>query len=315
MKRKRVLLVDGNNLGFRGYCNPLTTSQGHRVEVVFLGLRMLQNYLAKFKPDGLWVMWDGGLDPRRTSRFDGYKAKERTPEEEAERQEIYKQMKLLGSVLNRMGLLQSKLLYREADDVIYSITERLKTKPYDFIVVSTDRDYFQMLSNEHVRLYIPTKQEVFGREKAEEELGLSIEQYPFYKALVGGHDAIPGVHGIGPVKATKILTALPSLGGAGYYSQAMDVIEGLTKSEIPSIADILLWVDLSRFLMVPLEDFTDSIYGARFREDYMTWARNTKKLFDRLEFASILSIFVDFATPFWEALAGNADILASWREA
>lgn len=311
MKRKKVLLVDGNNLGFRGYCNPLTTSKGHRVEVVYLGLRMLQNYLVKFHPDGLWVMWDGGLDPRRTSRFDGYKAKERTPEEMAERAEVHKQMKLLGGVLNRMGLLQSKLLYREADDVIYSITERLKTKPYDFIVVSTDRDYFQMLNNERVCLYIPTKQEVFGREKAEEELGLPIEQYPFYKALVGGHDCIPGVHGIGPVKAVRVLTENPSLADLG----ARIIISGLTKHSTPPLEDILLWADLSRFLMVPLEDFTDSIYGARFREDYMTWARNTKKLFDRLEFASILEIFVDFVTPFWNVLDGNADILTSWREA
>lgn len=281
---KRLLLIDGNNLAWRGWlAEPLTTSKGRRVEVIYLGLRMLKTYLDKFKPHMLYVVWDGGRDIRRKELLPSYKERVRTEEQKATATAVFEQMNGLRSLIQEMNLPTVRCRGREADDIISALAGKPWASPYsEVVVVSTDRDYFQLLTSSKVKLFVPSKNVIFSKKEAEAELGVPLERYPLYKALVGGHDALPGVPGVGPKRATQIILSDPDLEDVKFNRE-----------------EVRQWARVSAFLPVPESEIREGLRVKKSHSGYLGWLRRVAKSFDELEF---LSLQRDFLSSFWEYL-------------
>jgi len=205
----RKILVDGNNLGWMSFGRTPLSYKGKRTETIFLALSMIRSYL-EFPSQGVIVVWDGGIDEYRMSLYPEYKRQRRTELteiEKGERNTFFEQLKALQEILSILGLLQYKLKGREADDVIYSLVK--ESYEDDYLVISTDKDFYQLLTVEGVEIYSPVKKEFLTKDAVEEKLGIPIEYYVDYKAMVGdSSDNLPGIKGIGPKNAKWLINSV-----------------------------------------------------------------------------------------------------------
>lgn len=210
----KILLIDGNNLGWRSFGQAPLTYDGKRVEVIFIGLNMLRKYIADFEPDDCCIIWDGGHDSRRKNLFPQYKKKKKrelTEAEEREKDAFFWQLKEFQKVLSSFEIPQIRCRGREADDVIHNIIIRDKLDS-EFILISTDKDFYQLLDYPiNIRIYSPGKKREITVKDVEKEFGIPIIHYVDYKAMVGDpSDNLPGVSGLGPVAAKWLVNNIIS---------------------------------------------------------------------------------------------------------
>ena len=207
----KTLLIDSNNLLWRSSGKPPLTHEGIRTEAVYIGINMLRTYLQRFEPDNCIMVWDGGRDRRRTEKFPSYKKKKKepTPVERQERKILFSQAEVMKLGFELLGVTQYQCRGFEADDIIYNLVGKIEPKT-EAIIVSTDEDMFQLFAvKKNLIVYSPTKNKVMTRSDVEKKFGFPIEYFSTYKALAGdSSDNIPGINGIGPVKAKKLIETL-----------------------------------------------------------------------------------------------------------
>jgi len=213
----KVLLIDGNNLGWRSYGQAPLTYDGKRVEMIFIGLNMLRKYIADFEPDDCCIVWDGGHDSRRKTLFPQYKKKKKrelTEVEKRERDAFFWQLKEFQKVLNSFEIPQIRCKGREADDVIHNIIVSEKSDSVEFILVSTDKDFYQLFHpcyRKNVIIYSPGKKKEISTKDVEKEFGIPIDYYTEYKAMVGDpSDNLPGIKRLGSVAAKWLVNNIIS---------------------------------------------------------------------------------------------------------
>jgi len=211
---KKILLIDGNNLGWMSYAQAPLTYDGRRTEMIFIGLNMLRKYIADFEPDDCCMIWDGGHDSRRKNLFPQYKKKKKrelTEVEEREKNAFFWQLKEFQKVLNSFEIPQIRCKGREADDVIYNIVIHDKLDS-EFILVSTDKDFYQLLDYPvNIRIYSPGKKREITVKDVEKEFGIPIIYYVDYKAMIGDpSDNLSGIKGLGPVAAKWLVNNILS---------------------------------------------------------------------------------------------------------
>jgi len=211
---KKILLIDGNNLGWMSFGQAPLTYDGMRTEMIFIGLNMIRKYIADFEPDDCCIVWDGGHDSRRKNLFPEYKKKKKkelTEAEEHEKDAFFWQLREFQKVLNSFEIPQVRCKGREADDVIHSIIIHDKSD-LEFILVSTDKDFYQLFNYQrNIRIYSPGKKKEIVATDIEKELGIPILYYIEYKAMVGDpSDNLPGIKGLGPVAAKWLVNSILS---------------------------------------------------------------------------------------------------------
>jgi DNA polymerase-1 len=207
-----TVIVDGNNVARMAFGQAGLMYNGRRTEIVKIGLAMIRSYLEEFNPDVAMVCWDGGRDSHRTLLFPEYKKKKKdlTQAEVLEKAVFFEQLGCLRGALHGLGLAQYRCLHREADDVIYTIIKQSRRDIGELgetVVISTDMDMFQLFSvAECLRIYSPIKKTSINKESAEDMFGFPMDYFMMYKAITGdASDNLPGIHGIGPVGAKKII--------------------------------------------------------------------------------------------------------------
>ncbi|WP_199923462.1 DNA polymerase I [Streptomyces sp. NRRL F-5123] len=204
--RPRLMLLDGHSLAYRAfYALPVenfSTATGQPTNAIYGFTSMLSNTLRDEQPTHLAVAFDVS---RKTWRFDEY------PEYKATRtktpDEFRSQVELIGELLDSMGVKRFAVEGFEADDVIATLATQAEELGYDVLIVTGDRDSFQLVSD-HVTVLYPTKgvSELtrYTPAKVEEKYGLTPRQYPDFAALRGDpSDNLPGIPGVGPKTATK----------------------------------------------------------------------------------------------------------------
>jgi len=199
LENTKSIIVDGNNLGWMAYGIVPLTHNNRRVEAIFIGLNMVLSYLRSFEPEKFCVVWDSSRDAERLKIYPNYKRrrKELSEGEQEERKLFFAQLKGFQDLMKTFGIPQYKVKGREADDVIFSIID---TGDWDgeSIIVSTDKDFFQALSDENIRIYNPVKKMIVGLEDVEKRFDIPIEYVLEYRAMAGDpSDNLPGVKGIG----------------------------------------------------------------------------------------------------------------------
>jgi len=204
-----LVLLDGHSLAYRAfYALPtdLATKAGTVTNAVFGFTSMLVKLLSDEKPEYLAVAFDA---PARTFRYD------LDPEYKAGRKEtpdlFAAQMPLIREVLETMQVPQLCVEGVEADDVIATLATRAAAEGIDVIVVTGDRDAFQLIEDPHIKVLYNRRgvsDYVLYDEAgiAERYLGVTARQYPQYAALRGDNsDNLPGVPGIGEKTAAALI--------------------------------------------------------------------------------------------------------------
>jgi len=193
---KKIVICDGNNIGFMAMGIVPLTYENKRIEVIYVGLNMFRSYLREFKPDKFYLVWDGGRDAERMAIYPDYKRRKRelSPEEMKERSSFFEQLRGLQESAEFLGIIQYKLKGREADDIIFNLLGEGK----ESIIVSTDKDFYQLLERDGVSIYNPVKKQIIKREDVEKKYEIPISYFVDHKALTGDpSDNLPGIKGIG----------------------------------------------------------------------------------------------------------------------
>ena len=204
-----LVLLDGHSLAYRAfYALPtdLATKAGTVTNAVFGFTSMLVKLMSEEKPEYLAVAFDA---PVRTFRYD------LDPEYKAGRKEtpslFASQMPLIREVLETMQVPQLCVEGVEADDVIATLATQAAAEGLDVIVVTGDRDAFQLIEDPHIKVLYNRRgvsDYVLYDEAgiAERYLGVTARQYPQYAALRGDNsDNLPGVPGIGEKTAAALI--------------------------------------------------------------------------------------------------------------
>ncbi|MEV6553450.1 DNA polymerase I [Streptomyces sp. NPDC051597] len=204
--RPRLLLMDGHSLAYRAFfalpAENFTTGAGQPTNAVYGFMSMLANTLRDESPTHFAVAFDVSRKTWRSEEFPEYKAnRSKTPDE------FRGQVELIGELLDAMNAPRFATEGFEADDVIATLATQAEAEGFEVLIVTGDRDAFQLVS-EHVTVLYPTKgvSELtrFTPEKVEEKYGLTPRQYPDFAALRGDpSDNLPGIPGVGEKTAAK----------------------------------------------------------------------------------------------------------------
>lgn len=202
--KQKILIADGNNLGWMAFGITPLTFKGERVEAIYVGLNMIRSYLKEFNPNKFYLVWDGGRDAKRLHLYPEYKqrTKELTEDEFQERSKFFGQLKKLQDVMKLLGVVQYRVKGCEADDIIFNLLD----KEAECVVVSTDKDFYQLLENDNVAVYNPVKKQMIRAKEVEEKYSIPVSYFIDYKSLMGDpSDNLPGVKGIGTKWATWLI--------------------------------------------------------------------------------------------------------------
>jgi len=211
---KRFFVVDGYGLIYRSYFafinRPMTDPEGNNISAVFGFFRMLFSILKKEHPTHLVVAMDSIGDTFRHTLYDQYKAhRDKTPDD------LHAQIPLVEEILRSAGIPVLRQDGMEADDVIATLVRSADELGVPSVVVSSDKDLLQLVSSTiHALRPVKGDMQHVDRQGVHDTFGIWPEQIVDYLSLIGDSaDNIPGVKGIGPKGAVKLLSEFGTLEG------------------------------------------------------------------------------------------------------
>jgi DNA polymerase-1 len=209
-RKPKDLIIDGNNWSHRAYHTVGSMKFGNKtMGTVFGFMNMLGGAIMKYKPEKVYVCWDGGRNPERLKIHPEYKL--RTPKIDFDKDEFEKQIAAIRRLLFYLGIPQLHRKEREADDYIYALAKRKEKKTdHKIVICSGDKDFRQMVNK---RIFIADENKgLITPVNFHSLFGIQPEQFVFYLSMVGDtSDNIPGVPGIGEKTALKIIDEYETL--------------------------------------------------------------------------------------------------------
>ncbi len=207
-----LFLVDGNNLAYRAYFalpEELATSEGFATNALLGFTNMLFKLLSDYRPKGVAVAWDT-RPVHRTELSEAYKS-ERRPMPDLLRE----QFPYFRPIVEAFGYRNLEFEGWEADDVIATLATRADAAGIRTCVVSTDRDAFQLVTDNVCLMMTPrgvSDVNVYTPERVEARLGITADRVPDFIGLKGDpSDNIEGVPGIGDKTASQLIARYGSL--------------------------------------------------------------------------------------------------------
>lgn len=225
-KTKKLYLVDVSSLFFRAFyaIRPLSSPSGLPVNAIYGFLTMMLKLLKEERPEAVVLCFDRPEPSFRKDLDPNYKAnRSEMPED------LVPQIPYIRKLCPLLGLACADVKGFEADDVIGTITKQGRKLGFEVVIVSGDKDFAQLLEP-GVIMYDTMKDARTGPKEAVERWGIKPEQMIDYLALVGdSSDNVPGVKGIGPKGAQKLLQDFQSLDG---IYQNLEQIKGATHDKL-----------------------------------------------------------------------------------
>lgn len=207
---KKLYLVDVSSMFFRAFfaLPPLTNDKGLPTNALYGFLSMAIKLLREIKPDYIAFCFDTKEPSFRLELYPEYKANRAEMPEDLVPQVPY--VKKLTSALGIPMLEQPGF---EADDIIGTLTKHGLDAGMEVVIVSCDKDFAQLV-NPRVSLYDTMKNTRFDVEGVKAKWGVTPKQMRDYLSLVGdASDNVPGVKGVGPKGAQKLLSEFQTLEG------------------------------------------------------------------------------------------------------
>lgn len=207
---KKIILIDGHNLLFRmfyGIPAPIRNSKGKDIKGLIGFIGSLKKIVAEFKPYSLYVVFDSETSKNNNLAIDkAYKTNRIDYSNIPAEENPFSQLPLIKKALKYLNIAYLEVENNEADDFIASIVSK-PINEYQYIIVSTDTDFIQLVDN-NVFLYVPRGKKgiLYNREEVIKKYNVIPEKYVIFKSLVGDKsDNIKGVNGIGNITAAKVL--------------------------------------------------------------------------------------------------------------
>lgn len=229
---KKIVLVDGNNLLFRSYYataytgNIMRNKEGFPTNGVYGFVNMINKIISDEKPEYMMVAFDIGKTFRH-EKYERYKdGRKETPDD------LKVQFPVAKKILTAMGIKYLECAGYEADDIIGTISMWCEKDPeYEALIVSSDKDLLQLISDETVVKLLKTKDYVWMDKKTfNDTYGFDPIHMIDLKALMGdSSDNIPGVKGIGEKGAIKLVSEYKTIDN---IYENIDKIKGATQIKL-----------------------------------------------------------------------------------
>ena len=212
--KKRLVIIDALNLFIRNYVvNPTLDTEGNPFGGCIGFVKSLQKICKELRPHELVICWDGigGSQKKKTMNKD-YKAGRKPlrfnrrmiqlDEKDQAENKIYQQIRLY-EYLNELPVIQLSLDGIEADDVIAYVSRHKKYDGWRKVIVSSDKDFFQLCDGDTV-VFRPIQKELIDRGVLMIKDQIHPNNYALARALVGDKsDNLPGIRGIGMKTVAK----------------------------------------------------------------------------------------------------------------
>jgi DNA polymerase-1 len=224
--RSRLLLLDGHSLAYRAFfalpVENFSTTTGQPTNAVYGFTAMLINVLRDEQPTHVAVTFDVSRSTFRTETYADYKAgRSETPPD------FKGQVSLVREVLDALRVPVVTAEGFEADDVIATLATQAAAEDMDVLIVTGDRDAFQLVSDRVTVLYNARGVSDMRRmtpDAVQDKYGLTPAQYPEFAALRGDpSDNLPNVPGLGEKTATKLIQ---QYGDVGSLIDHVDEVKG-----------------------------------------------------------------------------------------
>ena len=229
---KKIVLVDGNNLLFRSYYataytgNIMRNKEGFPTNGVYGFVNMINKIISEEKPEYMMVAFDIGKTFRH-EKYERYKdGRKETPDD------LKVQFPVAKKILTAMGIKYLECAGYEADDIIGTISMWCEKDPeYEALIVSSDKDLLQLISDETVVKLLKTKDYIWMDKKTfNDTYGFDPIHMIDLKALMGdSSDNIPGVKGIGEKGAIKLVSEYKTIDN---IYENIDKIKGATQIKL-----------------------------------------------------------------------------------
>jgi DNA polymerase-1 len=215
-RESELFIVDGNNLAYRAFFalpEELATTDGQPTNALLGFTNMLFKLLADYRPKGVAVAWDS----RPVHRVAAAEAADVVYKEGRREMPglLREQFPHFRPIVEAFGYRNLEFEGWEADDVIATLATRADAEGIKTCVVSTDRDAFQLCSENVCLMMTPrgvADVNVYTPERVEARYGVTPEQVPDFIGLKGDtSDNIPGVPGIGDKTAGQLIAQYGSL--------------------------------------------------------------------------------------------------------
>ena len=202
MSESRLILVDGSGYIFRAYyaLPPMNNSKGIPTNAVYGFCNMMLRLIDEHPHDKILIILDAGKNTFRNTLYSEYKAnRSEAPED------LIPQFGIIREAIDAFGLDVIEKKDFEADDIIASYVRYGEENKIPTTVFSSDKDLFQLLSI-NTRIMDPMKNVEIDEAKVMGKFGVGPDKITDVQALIGDSvDNIPGVPGIGPKTAAKLI--------------------------------------------------------------------------------------------------------------
>ena len=300
----KLLALDGNSLTYRAFFalpTDMATASGQVTNAVYGFTSMLTTLMKDQRPDGVVVVFD-----RKEPTFRHEAAPEYKAQREKQPDILYQQLEIVRELLDALGVATLDYQGFEGDDLIATIVDRCERDGNDVVIVTGDRDSYQLVHDPHVRVLYNKRgvsdYALYDEKGIFERTGVTPAQYVDYAALRGDpSDNLDGLPGVGEKTAAKLLNQYGSLqaiiAAAGEQTPKLKaaIVEHADRvvrnSELMRLRrDVPIEIDYGSF--VPRPDLT-----------------RTTKMFATLEFKNMLARVKDAFSAFVgeEVIASEGD--------
>jgi DNA polymerase I len=205
---KKIFLIDGSAFLYRAFhaIRSLSTSKGHPTNATFGFTRILLKLLRDNSPEYAVVMFDVKGPTFRHKLYDQYKAN-RPPMPV----ELAAQIPDIKRIIAALNIPIIEKLGYEADDLVGTYSKLAQEKDFEVVMVTGDKDFIQLIT-EKCTLWDPMKDTVSDINTIKTDMGIEPEQFIDILGLAGDSaDNIPGVRGVGPKTAIKLIAEFGSI--------------------------------------------------------------------------------------------------------
>lgn len=294
--KKKIVILDSNAVIHRAYhaLPPFTTADGMMVNAVYGYAKLLLKVIKDIKPDIVLAAFDVAGDTFRHNQFKAYKANRVAAD-----QDLYDQIPLVKEMLEAIEIPILELSGYEADDIIGTIAEQTSKTKNELIIVTGDMDTMQLVKPQ-ISVYTLRKSindtVIFDTEAVIAKYQICPDQVCDFKGLKGDpSDNIPGVPGIGDLRAVNLLKRFETLENiykfVDQYKQFEDIAknnrEALTKSIFENLKNNKEQAFFSQELATII---TDAPIGEVVHDsiDYTFPVEKAKEIFKHFEFYSLV---------------------------
>ncbi|WP_368030550.1 DNA polymerase I [Arcobacter sp. s6] len=207
--KKTITVIDTFGFLFRSYfaLPPLKSKDGFPTGLLTGFINFISNIGKDFQTDYIVFALDAKGNTFRNDLYDNYKAQRPDVPED-----LLKQLPIAISWIEQMGFKTAIRTGFEADDIVASIAHDAKLKGLEVRIVSHDKDLYQLIEDDTIYLFDPTKRVVINEAKCLEKYGVHPSQFTDYQSLLGDSaDNIPGVKGIGAKTAEALIQQFGTL--------------------------------------------------------------------------------------------------------